>query len=91
MTNYEQPEEGEWVQPVRKGYLMKCCDCGLIHRMDFRVQKRHIQFRVYREDEMTKKARMRTGPYAFIKDLLAVGGIDEKFRDATQKLLDKYV
>ena len=90
MTKYEQPEEGEWVQPVRNGYLMKCCDCGLVHKMDFRVQKRHIQFRAYREGELTKKARMRTGIYAFVKDILAVDGIDERFRDAAQDFLDKY-
>lgn len=26
-----------WQQPVMKGYLMKCCDCGLVHEIDFRV------------------------------------------------------
>ena len=24
----------DWVYPV-KGYLMKCCDCGLVHELDF--------------------------------------------------------
>lgn len=28
---------GEWQQPVMKNYFMQCCDCGLIHRMNFRV------------------------------------------------------
>jgi len=27
----------EWVEPVMKGYLMQCCDCGLIHEMQFKV------------------------------------------------------
>ncbi|UTC29788.1 hypothetical protein BAJUN_01580 [Bajunvirus bajun] len=27
----------EWVRPVPKSYLMKCCDCGLVHEMDFGV------------------------------------------------------
>jgi hypothetical protein len=27
----------EWVAPVPKGYLMKCCGCGLIHEMEFRT------------------------------------------------------
>ncbi len=27
----------EWQQPVMKGYLMKCCDCGLIHEMQFKA------------------------------------------------------
>lgn len=30
---------GEWQTPIKSGYLMKCCDCGLVHRMDFRVIK----------------------------------------------------
>lgn len=62
-VQFEQPTAGEWVQPVRGGYLMECCDCGLVHRLDFRVLKVHknrklatvqgsryyAQFRVYRE------------------------------------------
>ena len=36
---FDEPSAGEWVQPVTQGYLMKCCDCGLVHRMDFRVIK----------------------------------------------------
>ena len=27
----------EWEQPVMKGYRMKCCDCGLVHIVDFRI------------------------------------------------------
>jgi hypothetical protein len=26
-----------WVQPVMKGYKMACCDCGLVHDMEFRA------------------------------------------------------
>jgi hypothetical protein len=34
----EPDEEGwsEWVHP-RPGYLMQCCDCGLVHAMEFMV------------------------------------------------------
>jgi hypothetical protein len=27
----------EWVCPDPKGYLMKCCDCGLVHEVEFKV------------------------------------------------------
>lgn len=27
----------EWVAPTPKGYLMKCCDCGLVHEMEFKT------------------------------------------------------
>lgn len=43
---------GEWVQPRRRAYLLQCCDCGLIHRMNFRVLKNgrgaFIQFQAFR-------------------------------------------
>jgi hypothetical protein len=28
----------KWIRPVMEGYLMECCRCGLVHKMDFRVQ-----------------------------------------------------
>jgi hypothetical protein len=52
---------GEWVQPSRKGYLMKCCDCGLIHKLQFRLitygngKKHKIQMRAYRYEEKTEE------------------------------------
>ena len=49
--------DGDWVQPVRKGYLMKCCDCGLVHRLDFRIAEgrrgKRIQFRAFRLPKRT--------------------------------------
>lgn len=27
----------EWLMPKMKGYLLKCCDCGLTHELQFRV------------------------------------------------------
>ncbi len=27
----------DWIQPVMKGYKMSCCDCGLVHNLDFRI------------------------------------------------------
>lgn len=27
----------EWQQPIMKGYRMECCDCGLVHEVEFRV------------------------------------------------------
>lgn len=36
---YKNVQENEWVKPVMKNYLMKCCDCGLVHELDFKVIK----------------------------------------------------
>jgi hypothetical protein len=34
----DQPYDwSEWVCPDPKGYLMKCCDCGLVHEAEFGV------------------------------------------------------
>ena len=63
-VTFPNVKAGEWVQPVRKGYRMQCCDCGLIHRLDFRVLKvgknrkfahvqgsrYRVQLRAYRDD-----------------------------------------
>lgn len=37
MAKYYAPEPDEWVSPIRNGYKMVCCDCGLVHDMDFRA------------------------------------------------------
>lgn len=29
----------KWTIPVMKQYRMACCDCGLVHDLDFRVLK----------------------------------------------------
>lgn len=51
--NYHKAVDGEWIQPRRKNYYMKCCDCGLTHALNFRVIKTKdnrafIQFRARR-------------------------------------------
>lgn len=62
-------KDGEWIQPKMRGYLMSCCDCGLIHRMDFRIawNKKEtevrgkfpvVQFRAYRSLKWTKIMRV---------------------------------
>ncbi len=57
MAAYEKPEAGEWVQPVRRGYKLACCDCGLVHRMDFRVFRGRPQFRAFRANRSTALMR----------------------------------
>ena len=68
---YPQPKSHEWVNPVLKDYKMACCDCGLVHSIDFglfqdlgdkvkraKIPKKHlIAFRVRRDSEETRKMR----------------------------------
>lgn len=47
----------EWIQPVEENYKMRCCDCGLVHTMDFRVEGERAQFRVRRNERATSASR----------------------------------
>jgi len=57
MTKYKKAKDKEWIQPIKKGYLMACCDCGLVHKMDFRIVKDRVQFRASRAVKKTKMLR----------------------------------
>jgi hypothetical protein len=50
-----------WVQPVKRGYLMACCDCGLVHRMEFRIAGGRVQFRAQRAPRVTAQHRRSRG------------------------------
>jgi hypothetical protein len=59
---YPVVKSGEWVQPVRRGYKMACCDCGLVHKMNFRLIKyksgiSFIQFQAFRDERATAAKR----------------------------------
>lgn len=63
--DFPQVYAAEWVTPRRKYYGMGCCDCGLVHKMEFRlVPNWHgpgvkIQFRAWRDEKNTKALRKR--------------------------------
>ena len=48
-----------WVYPVMDGYKMSCCDCGLVHDMQFRVTDDYdrVEFRVRRNNRATAQVR----------------------------------
>jgi hypothetical protein len=58
-TVYTQIEDGERVKPPMRGYKICCCDCGLIHRMDFFIVRGRVQFEVRRDNRATAAARRR--------------------------------
>ena len=53
----------EWIFPrVKKNYLMKCCDCGLVHEIQFRIVRRargrlDVVFRARRNKRATAARR----------------------------------
>lgn len=54
---YEQVWEDEWVSPKHRGYRHQCCDCGLVHDMDFRVVDGAVQYRVHVNKRSTAQVR----------------------------------
>jgi hypothetical protein len=54
---YDQVKDGDWVRPKRKGYKMMCCDCGLIHKINFRTTRGYIEFQATRDRGATASAR----------------------------------
>lgn len=56
---FKQLFNGEWVFPVRRGYHIQCCDCGLVHRMNFALVKhgrgKRIAFQAFRVMKRKKK------------------------------------
>lgn len=59
MARYKSVQDGEWVQPVRRGYKMACCDCGLVHTLNFRIEAGRIQFQASRNNRATALSRRR--------------------------------
>lgn len=68
-----QVKDGEWIRPRKRGYLMQCCDCALVHRLNFqivedhptrkalcyRVRNRtlHVEFQAFRDETRTRARR----------------------------------
>ena len=51
----------EWIRPIRKGYKLACCDCGLVHDFDFRIRKEWrglvVEFKARRNQRSTGQMR----------------------------------
>ena len=74
MPRYQKVAKDEWVQPRMKQYRAACCDCGLVHEIQFRVisektgkiiKGAKVQFNAARHPRAT--AAVRRKPRAFTK------------------------
>ena len=54
---YSQIFEGEWTEPVMRGFFHQCCDCCMVHRTDYRVVDGKVQFRVSVDRRKTAASR----------------------------------
>lgn len=59
VNRYQSPKAGEWIQPVRRGFRLACCDCGLVHTLNFRIRGGHVQFQAYPNTKATYGMRKR--------------------------------
>jgi hypothetical protein len=58
-VTYEVAGYGEWTRPRMRNFREQCCDCGLIHRLDFRLVDGRIEFRTRRDERATAAVRRR--------------------------------
>jgi hypothetical protein len=60
-SRYPGKADGEWIQPRVREFWLRCCDCGLVHRMKFRTvdspRGRKIQFAAWRDRRRTAQSR----------------------------------
>lgn len=60
-VKYPKTYDGEWVRPVMSAYRMMCCDCKLVHVLDFRIIRWgrgfKVLFKVRRDNRATAAAR----------------------------------
>lgn len=54
--NADPTTPGEWIKPKRKYYFMQCCDCNLVHKLEFSYVKDSINrikiiFRAWRSSK----------------------------------------
>lgn len=59
MSRYKPRTDGEWVHWARKGHLVCCCDCGLVHLMRPRVRKGRVEVQAFRMKRQTAGRRQK--------------------------------
>ncbi len=47
-VKWDQVSNGEWIEPDAAIHHVRCCDCGLVHRVEWRVVGKQVQFRAWR-------------------------------------------
>lgn len=59
MNNYYKVQDGEWIRPTMDGWRMQCCDCGLVHVVDFAIEndQNRVLMRALRDVRKTAAVR----------------------------------
>lgn len=59
---YPQAHDGDWIVVSWRGFKEQCCDCGLVHKLNFRivksgVDKGRVAVQVFRDARATAAVR----------------------------------
>ncbi len=54
---YPVVTDGDWIRPKRRGFKLACCDCSLVHTINFRVRKGVLEFQPARDNRATAAMR----------------------------------
>ena len=59
---YVQIYEGEWIEPVKRGFIHACCECSLVHVTDYKIEggrgsAGRVKFRLRVDRRRTAAAR----------------------------------
>lgn len=57
MAVYPEAHDDEWWIPRKTGFKVQCCDCGLVHKVDFRIKNNQIWTKWKRDLRSTSAAR----------------------------------
>ena len=52
----KKAKAGQWDRIKKKGFKMACCDCGLVHRFDFKVINSKNETELYMKGERDNRA-----------------------------------
>ena len=61
MSRYTQIKDGEWFAPTVSDWRMQCCDCGLVHRVNFRIDDGRVLMQAFRDARKTAAVRRARG------------------------------
>ncbi len=57
-SDYYHITDGEWIAVPRRGFKEQCCDCGLVHKLNFRINaKGDLEIQTTRDMRATSAVR----------------------------------
>lgn len=55
--SYYHVSDGEWITVPKRGYKEQCCDCGLVHKLNFKIIDGQIHVQTTRDERATAAVR----------------------------------